>query len=596
VPASEESVLNALDEACAAQILRPGQGDSFTFTHDKIRETLYQGLNPIRRRRLHQRIGAALEQLYASGHGDHPGAAGDPSQAPPPRGGQRSRDPSQVLAFHAVAGHDWQRGLTYSLRAAEQARRIFANDEALHYYQLARQCAEALSQPAQVAAIAELVGDVYAVRGPLQLAVEHYQRTHDLVPGDAARAALKVKIGRAYVAAGDARALSFLTAALDELDPELQARDIAVALAALGRLHHYWGEHTRAIGFLDQARQLIESFDDVHAWADIFSHLAGACQHMAQITRSMDWARQGIALAERHRAPQGAGASYDYLAQGAALLGQWQASLAACAQGRQIAEETGDLVGLAWNAFDRAWSLHGQGRLHEAHEAAREALARGDELGELRLSAWAGSMLVLIEADMQLDESARAMAERMIARADELGQPALRSNSRRSLGYLHVHRQEWRQAAAALDEAADLLAETDNRSGYLWFLGAHRAEAYLGLGRLTDALQCITDYLALARLAQSSYFEGLALRVQAQILAAHHADAAALDAANQAITALEATDTRLELGRALYQRALLRHRLEQPAAARQDLARAHELFAACGAPRDLQRAEAMLRR
>src|SRR5262249_8107865 len=146
MPASEDSLLNALDEACTAQLLRPTQADSFTFTHDKIRETLYQGLNPIRRRRLHRRIGEALEQLYTSGH-----------------------DQAHVLAFHAVAGQDWQRGLTSSLRAAEQARRIFAHDEALHYYQLAQQCAEALNQPEQLAAIAELVGDVYAVRGPLQL-------------------------------------------------------------------------------------------------------------------------------------------------------------------------------------------------------------------------------------------------------------------------------------------------------------------------------------------------------------------------------------------------------------------------------------------
>ncbi len=330
VPANEDTLLNALDEASAAQLIRPNQADSFTFTHDKIRETLYQELNPIRRRRLHRRIGEALEKLDASSH-----------------------DQSHVIAFHAVAGQDWQRGLSYSLRAAEHARRIFANDEALHYYQLAQQCAEALNQPEQLAVIAELVGDVYAVRGPLQLAVEYYQRTHDLVSSDAARAALKVKIGRVYVSAGDAQALTFLTAALDELDPETQTKERAAALAALGRLHHFWCQHAQAITFLEQARQLVEPFDDIAVRMDIFSHLAGACQHMAQVTQSMDWARQSIALAERHGALQEAGASYDYLAQGAALLGQWQASLDSSAQGRQIAEETGDLVELAWIAFDQ---------------------------------------------------------------------------------------------------------------------------------------------------------------------------------------------------------------------------------------------------
>jgi tetratricopeptide (TPR) repeat protein len=586
MPANEDTLLNALDEACAAQLIRPNQADSFTFTHDKIRETLYQELNPIRRRRLHQRIGEALEKQITH----------DPNQIPQHGNGNRqpSHDHAHVLAFHAVAGHDWQRGLFYSLRAAEHARRIFANDEALHYYQMAHQCAEALNQSEQLAAITGLVGDVYAVRGPLQLAIEYYQRSHDLVSSATGRAALKVKIGRAYVSAGDAQALTFLTAALDELDPETQTKELAAALAALGRLHHFWCQHAQAIAFLERARQLVEPFDDIYVWMDIFSHLAGACQHMAQITQSMEWARQSIALAERHHALQAAGASYDYLAQGAALLGQWLASMAYSTQGRQIAEETGDLVGVAWIAFDRAWSLHGQGLLSEAHDAAREAMARGEELGELRLVAWAGSMLVVIRADLQLDASAHATAERIIARADELGQPALRSNSRRSLAYLHVQQQEWREAAALLEQAIAILSATDNRCEHLWFLGAHRAEAYLGLGRLNEAMECINAYLALARQSESKYFEGLALRVQAQILAAQHHDAAAQIAADQAIAALEATDTRLELGRALYQRALMRGRPDDTEAIHQDVQRARELFAACGALRDLERADALL--
>jgi tetratricopeptide (TPR) repeat protein len=593
VPVNEDSLLNALDEACASQLIRPNQADSFTFTHDKIRETLYQELNPIRRRRLHQRIGEALEKLYASGQINRVQITRDPNQVSQNGDGnrQRSHEHAHVLAFHSVAGHDWQRGLIYSLRAAEQARRIFANDEALHYYQLAHQCAEALNQSEQLAAIAEHVGDIYAVRGPLQLAVEHYQRTHDLVSSPAARAALKVKIGRVHVSAGDARALTFLTSALDELDPETQTKELAAALAALGRLHHFWCQHAQAIVFLERARQLAEPFDDIYVQADIFSHLAGACQHMAQITQSMDWARQSIALAERHGALQAVGASYDYLAQGAALLGQWQVSRAYITHGRQIAEETSDLVGLAWIAFDQAWSLHGQGLLHEAHDAACEAMARGEELGELRLVAWATSMLVLIQTDLQLDALALATAERIVARADELGQPALRSNSRRSLAYLHVRREEWQQAVALLDQAVAILAKTDNRCEHLWLLGAYRAEAYLGLGRLNEAMDCITEYLALARQSESRYLEGLALRVQAQILAADHQNSAAIDAVDQAIAALEATDTRLELGRALYQRALMLSQPYQAQAIHQDVQRARELFAASGALRDLELAE-----
>jgi arylsulfatase A-like enzyme len=40
----EDRLLDTLDEASAAQLIRADTGDSFMFTHDKIRETLYQEL------------------------------------------------------------------------------------------------------------------------------------------------------------------------------------------------------------------------------------------------------------------------------------------------------------------------------------------------------------------------------------------------------------------------------------------------------------------------------------------------------------------------------------------------------------------------
>src|SRR6185295_13169899 len=45
---NEDALLDALDEATAAQLISAGADDSFSFTHDKIREVLYEELNPIR--------------------------------------------------------------------------------------------------------------------------------------------------------------------------------------------------------------------------------------------------------------------------------------------------------------------------------------------------------------------------------------------------------------------------------------------------------------------------------------------------------------------------------------------------------------------
>ena len=59
----EAAALDALDEALAAQLLRPtGEVDAYDFTHALIRHTLYAELNPSRQVRLHRRIAEATQE------------------------------------------------------------------------------------------------------------------------------------------------------------------------------------------------------------------------------------------------------------------------------------------------------------------------------------------------------------------------------------------------------------------------------------------------------------------------------------------------------------------------------------------------------
>jgi hypothetical protein len=67
----EEALIDALDEARRRQLLVEEGSDRFAFTHDKIREVLYAGMNPVRRRRLHLRIGEALLAARHDGGGRH---------------------------------------------------------------------------------------------------------------------------------------------------------------------------------------------------------------------------------------------------------------------------------------------------------------------------------------------------------------------------------------------------------------------------------------------------------------------------------------------------------------------------------------------
>jgi len=226
----------ALDEAAAAQLIVSTGEESFSFTHDKIREVLIEELNPIRRRRLHRRIAEGLERLNASNLDPY---AGD-------------------LAYHFTLSGDLQKSLDHSLRAAKSAAKMFGHDEALAYYEQAREAAEELGQLDQVVSIDESMGDVYSQRGETAFAVEALERGLSGTNSPSRRASIKARIGCAYGSVGVPRGLPYLNQAVKELDVKSQTDDLAATTAFLGRYYHYHARHMKAIEYLEQARSLAE--------------------------------------------------------------------------------------------------------------------------------------------------------------------------------------------------------------------------------------------------------------------------------------------------------------------------------------------------
>jgi hypothetical protein len=115
--ASEDAVLDALEEATAAALVTEVRGspDTFTFRHALIRTTLYEELSAPRRARLHQRVGEALEGLV---------------QATP---GARIEE----LAYHWLAATrtaDMGKAITYARQAGERALAGLAFEEAAAHF------------------------------------------------------------------------------------------------------------------------------------------------------------------------------------------------------------------------------------------------------------------------------------------------------------------------------------------------------------------------------------------------------------------------------------------------------------------------------
>ena len=110
-----DAVLDAVEEAERAHLLAPqrtGRETRYLFAHELIRQTLADALSLPRRQRLHTKIAAAIERVYAGALDKHVSALGH-------------------HLYQAGAGADPEKTSHYLIKAADEARAAAAHEDAL---------------------------------------------------------------------------------------------------------------------------------------------------------------------------------------------------------------------------------------------------------------------------------------------------------------------------------------------------------------------------------------------------------------------------------------------------------------------------------
>jgi tetratricopeptide (TPR) repeat protein len=136
-------ILN-LDELWRRHILREQDEMVYEFTNGKIRDIAYASITTARKRLLHKQIAQSLEELHAT-------------------------DLEKVLgqlAFHHEKADQIDRAVPCYLQAAEAARKVYANREAIEYYQ---KCLVLIERLPSNKARQEMTVNVYECLGDTQM-------------------------------------------------------------------------------------------------------------------------------------------------------------------------------------------------------------------------------------------------------------------------------------------------------------------------------------------------------------------------------------------------------------------------------------------
>jgi class 3 adenylate cyclase len=123
VDIDRDDLLMALDEAVEARVIAEVAVGHYTFSHALVRSALYDELRPTRRARLHERVAEVVSDVYADNIETHLGE----------------------LAYHyarSIGTGDVNKAIEYSQRAGERALAQLAFDDAVSWFQQARDLIE----------------------------------------------------------------------------------------------------------------------------------------------------------------------------------------------------------------------------------------------------------------------------------------------------------------------------------------------------------------------------------------------------------------------------------------------------------------------
>jgi eukaryotic-like serine/threonine-protein kinase len=496
----EDALLDALDEGVAAQLLVAGRNETFAFTHDKIREVLYEELNPIRRRRIHLRTAEGLE-----------------------RHRERAPVPVERLAHHFIEAGEHTRGLVYAKESAAEAERVFAHEAAIAAYGRALECAQVLGMVEEQAAIEEAMGAACSNSGEEAAAVEHFERALELVSARAERARLHCRAAASLVVSGDPRGLEYVHLALAALDPATHPIEVAHALAIEGRFHHLSGRHRKAIELLEQAAALAMPLghSPLDEWASstvmqIYGYLAGAYQHLGLFRDADAWARRAVEFGVAHGVLAAEALGYEFLAEDSTLSGDSQAGLEYAQKERDIADRIHSRERRAWTSLVVGICAGRRGETDLAERDMREGLGLAEMIGERRLEALLLVNLAIVIANAGRADEALQIGNDALAKAESLGLVFMRTEARRALAHVRFRRGDVNEALRLCEEVLALTEGSEPRVSRL-MLGPLHVDALLAAGRVDDARLRFRDYEALAAKCQSSLAERELARLRADL-------------------------------------------------------------------------------
>ena len=449
--------------------------DVYCFADVIVRDVVHEEVSHLRHKRLHGAVGCALEKVYAKKIDEHLGE----------------------LALHFLEGGDTEKSLGYFQKAGEKAMKIYANTEAISYFQSTlRLLEEKESEYRGKARILEVLGDLRKFVGEYDLCMKRWNEALLLwkqldEKEKVAKLHRKMAVTLWREMGDTEQAQENFEKALRILEAEPENVELAALYAARASMSYFTEDVAKARSWAEKALGLAKKLNAFEVIASSYIDLGLVFGATGDTKKAVECMEKALKIALDNGYLEIAGRAYNNLAT--QLSAEENERILECFEkGLELAEKAGNIEGIGWFGAQLAGMYFGMGNSDKALTLIEETDALNRKTGNSFNLCNSTSILGAFYHGLGEWAKGEQYLKESLSIALRINNTQYISNSYGFLGYCTYDKGEYAKAEEYFEKMSDTLekagAKAHQISNYQWI-----AMNYIELGEIDKAKTLLDD-------------------------------------------------------------------------------------------------------
>ncbi len=294
-----------------------------SLTQDVVYDTLLQS----HRRKLHNKIGVAIEKLYPISKNEH----------------------GPILAYHYEKGENWEKAVYYYTIAGNRSKDIFANDEAIYSYLNVIELLKKYElNDSKIFDVHEALGDIYTLTSDYKSAIDQYLIILEADIDNYTFSNILYKCAKVYERWGMYNdALKYFEKSFEKINEISEIKLAALIYSGIGMVHYRQENLEKANEYNIKALKLLEENGEITHVADVYNNLGIICCRENKLEEALKYHLKCYQIKKKLGNIAGLAASNNNLGYLYQQTGDFNRAIEYYQQSLILSEKTGNLHGLA---------------------------------------------------------------------------------------------------------------------------------------------------------------------------------------------------------------------------------------------------------